>query len=119
MLRGRTGKQITFSLQEIRMTATTINEVEAPSPLKTVSNAVLSASENLRSGLKRINISNSLSQLVYKSTYGLSYGVVYGVVFVANVFPKNNPVAHGLTDGARAALDAVADTKDSLAPTAA
>ena len=100
------------------MTAATVNEIEAASPLKTVSSAVCNASENLYSGLKRINISHSLSQLVYKSTYGLSYGVVYGVVFVANVFPKNNPLAHGLTDGARAALDAVVDTKNSISPTA-
>jgi hypothetical protein len=101
------------------MTAATFNEVEdSTSPLKTVSNAVCNASENLCSGLKRINISHSLSQLVYKSTYTLSYGVVYGVVFVTNVFPKNNPVAHGLADGARAALDAVAETKDNIQPTA-
>lgn len=102
------------------MTAATVNEVEASTnPLKTVSNAVLSASENLCSSLKRVNISQSLSQLVYKSTYSVSYGVVYGVVFVANVFPKNNPVVHGLSDGARAALDAVAETGVTSSTTAA
>jgi hypothetical protein len=100
------------------MTAATVNEVEGSSPLKSVSNAVCNASENLRSGLQRINISNSVSKLVYKSTYTLSYGVVYGVVFVAGVFPKNNAVVHGLTDGARAALDAVVETKNSISPTA-
>jgi hypothetical protein len=102
------------------MTAATVNEIEAStSPLKTVSNAVLSASENLCSGLKRVNIGQSLSQLVYKSTYTVSYGVVYGVVFVANVFPKNNPVVHGLSDGARAAIDAVAETRTAGQATAA
>jgi hypothetical protein len=100
------------------MTAATVNEIETSNPLKTASNAVLSASENLYSGLKNVNISNSLSKLAYKSTYSVSYGVVYGVVFIANIFPKNNAIANGLADGARAAIDAVADTKDSLTPAA-
>lgn len=98
------------------MTTVTVNEVAPSSPLHTVSNAICNASESIYSGLKRISIGNSLSQLVYKSTYTLSYGVVYGVVFVAHAFPKNNPVANGLSDGARAALDAVSESKDKLKP---
>jgi hypothetical protein len=48
-----------------------------------------------------------LSRFAYTSSYVLSYGVVYPVVFVAHLLPQENPVMHGLRDGARAAIDAL------------
>jgi hypothetical protein len=48
-----------------------------------------------------------LSRLAYSGSYWLSYGVVYATVFVAHSLPQENPVMHGLRDGASAAIDAL------------
>ena len=48
-----------------------------------------------------------LSRLAYSGSYWLSYGVVYAAVFVAHSLPQDNPVMHGLRDGASAAIDAL------------
>jgi len=48
-----------------------------------------------------------VSRLAYSGSYWLSYGVVYATVFVAHALPQENPVMHGLRDGASAAMDAL------------
>ncbi len=48
-----------------------------------------------------------MSHLAYSGSYWLSYGVVYAAVFVAHSLPQDNPVMHGLRDGAGAAIDAL------------
>ena len=48
-----------------------------------------------------------VSRLAYNGSYWLSYGVVYATVFVAHSLPQENPLMHGLRDGARAAVDAL------------
>ncbi len=48
-----------------------------------------------------------MSRLAYRGSYWLSYGVVYATVFVAHSLPQENPVMHGLRDGASAAIDAL------------
>jgi hypothetical protein len=48
-----------------------------------------------------------MSRMAYTSSYWLSYGVVYATVFAAHSLPQENPVMHGLRDGARAAMDAL------------
>lgn len=47
----------------------------------------------------------------YNSGYAVAYGVVFPAALIARVFPSNNPVAYGLADGARAAIDLVRESK--------
>jgi hypothetical protein len=49
----------------------------------------------------------TVSRLVYTSSYVLAYGIVYAAVFVAQSLPQENPVMHGLRDGGQAALDQI------------
>jgi hypothetical protein len=49
----------------------------------------------------------ALSKTVYSTSYYLSYGVVFPTLLVASIIPKNNALVHGMSDGARAAADAV------------
>ena len=46
----------------------------------------------------------SLSRMVYTSSYVLAYGVVYATVFVARSLPQENPIMRGFRDGGRAAV---------------
>jgi len=48
-----------------------------------------------------------MSRWAYNGSYWVSYGVVYATVFVAHSLPQENPVMHGMRDGARAAIDAL------------
>ena len=50
-------------------------------------------------------VNRFVSRFVYTTCYTLSYGVVFPSVLVARTIPKNNPVVHGLIDGAHAAMD--------------
>jgi len=47
----------------------------------------------------------------YNSGYAVAYGVVFPAALIAQLFPSDNPVAHGLIDGARAAIDLVRESK--------
>jgi hypothetical protein len=47
----------------------------------------------------------------YNSGYAVAFGVVFPAALIARVFPSDNPVAYGLADGARAALDLVRESK--------
>jgi hypothetical protein len=54
----------------------------------------------------------------YNSGYAVAYGVVFPAALIARLFPSDNPVAYGLADGARAAIDLVRESKkaSSAAP---
>ena len=56
-----------------------------------------------------------MSKSIYATCYYLSYGVVFPTLLVASVIPMNNPIGHGITDGAAAAKDAVQHLKDRRA----
>ena len=52
-----------------------------------------------------------VSRFVYTTCYTVSYGVVFPSVLVARSIPKNNPIVHGLIDGAHAATDMVEEMR--------
>ncbi len=47
----------------------------------------------------------------YNSGFAVAYGVVFPAALIARVFPSDNPVAYGIADGARAAIDLVRESK--------
>ena len=57
-----------------------------------------------------------VSRLIYTTCYSLSYGVVFPTVWVARSIPPDNPVVNGLTEGAKAAIDAVEQLKNRQLP---
>ena len=48
-----------------------------------------------------------VSKVVYNLSYGVSFGVVLPFALVASLIPVDNPLGHGIMDGARAAVDKV------------
>ena len=46
-----------------------------------------------------------LGRIVYNTSYALSFGVTLPVMMIVRVVPKENPLVHGLVDGAHAARD--------------
>ena len=62
-----------------------------------------------RPGIPGVN--RFVSRFVYTTCYTISYGVVFPSVLVARAIPKNNPIVHGLVDGAHAAVDMVDEMK--------
>ena len=54
-------------------------------------------------------VSQFMSRFVYTTCYSLSYGVVFPSVLLARAIPKENPLVHGLLDGAHAAMGKVED----------
>ena len=91
-----------------------------PDPLKGVADALEAAVEAAKQGATDARetahavlpvAANVLSNLVYKVSYGVSYGVVFPAVLLARSLPQDNPVSHGLLDGARAAIDMVDEMK--------
>ena len=57
-----------------------------------------------------------LSAVTYKTCYLVSYGLVFPTVLVVRAIPKENPVVHGLVDGACAAIDLVDQMQSGLSP---
>ena len=49
--------------------------------------------------------SHELSSVIYNTCYYLSYGFVYPIVFLGHLVPRENPIAFGFLDGAKAAWD--------------
>ncbi|MGC8644281.1 MAG: hypothetical protein ACP5XB_30845 [Isosphaeraceae bacterium] len=95
-------------------------EAQAADPLKTVADAMEHAVQAAREGAvdARTKVDQALpavnrfvSRFVYTTCYTVSYGVVFPTVLVARSIPRNNPIVHGLVDGARAALDMVDEMK--------
>jgi hypothetical protein len=95
-------------------------EAQASDPLKTVADAmehaVQAAKEGAIDAKARVDqalpgVNRFVSRFVYTTCYTLSYGVVFPSVLVARSIPKNNPIVHGLVDGAHAAIDMVDEMK--------
>lgn len=91
-------------------------ETTADDPLQKVAGAMMTAAEAVQEGASDAKakaqqmapaVGRAVSKSVYATCYYLSYGVVFPTLLVASVIPLNNPVGHGLTDGAAAAKDAV------------
>ncbi|MGA2702727.1 MAG: hypothetical protein ABSH35_16750 [Isosphaeraceae bacterium] len=91
-------------------------EAQASDPLKTVAVAMEHAVQAARDGASdakaRVDqalpgVNRFVSRFVYTTCYTLSYGVVFPTVLVARSVPKDNPLVHGLVDGAHAAVDMV------------
>jgi len=91
-------------------------EAQASDPLKTVADAMEHAVQAAKDGAvdarARVDqalpgVSRFVSRFVYTTCYTVSYGVVFPSVLVARSIPKNNPIVHGLVDGANAAVDMV------------
>jgi hypothetical protein len=55
-------------------------------------------------------IVGAVSRISYTGAYALSFGIVYAAVFATQWIPQDNPVMVGLSDGARAAQDALRNT---------
>ena len=98
------------------MTESASAEAQASEHLKTVADAMEHAFQAAKDGAAdaktRLNqalpgVSRFVSRLVYTTCYTVSYGVVFPSVLVARSIPANNPLVHGLVDGAHAALDMV------------
>ena len=83
------------------MSAVTIHSVPSSNPITTITETLTNSGQQLSQSLKGLQ----LAPYIYKGSYALSYGIVFTVVFVAYLFPKRNPIGHGLVDGARAAID--------------
>lgn len=95
-------------------------EAQAPDPLKTVADAmehaVQAAKEGAIDAKARVDqalpgVNRFVSRFVYTTCYTVSYGVVFPSVLIARSIPKNNPIVHGLVDGAHAAIDMVDEMK--------
>jgi hypothetical protein len=89
-------------------------------PLKSVADALDSAVQAAKGGVKHIRATASgalpalnsfLSGVTYKTCYAISYGIVFPTALVARAIPKENAAAYGLIDGARAAIDMVKEMK--------
>jgi hypothetical protein len=98
------------------MSDATAPAAEGHDPLKMVADAMEAAVQAAKDGAADAKATAAeavpaagkmLSNLVYNACYGISYGVVFPSVLVARSIPTNNPVVHGLVDGARAAIDMV------------
>jgi hypothetical protein len=95
-------------------------EAQAADPLKTVADAmehaVKAAKEGAVDARARVDqalpaVNRFVSRFAYTTCYTISYGVVFPSVLVARSIPKNNPIVHGLVDGAHAAMDMVDEMK--------
>ncbi len=95
-------------------------EAQTSDPLKTVADAMEHAVQAARDGASdaRAKVDQALpavnrfaSRFVYTTCYTISYGVVFPTILVARSVPKDNPIVHGLVDGAHAAVDMVEEMK--------
>ena len=95
-------------------------EAQASDPLKTVADAMEHAVQAARDGASDAKakvdqalpaVNRFVSRFVYTTCYTISYGVVFPSMLVARSIPKNNPIVHGLVDGAHAAVDMVEEMK--------
>ncbi len=95
-------------------------ESQTADPLKTVADAMEHAVQAARDGAAdaRAKVDQALpavnrfaSRFVYTTCYTISYGVVFPSILLARSVPKDNPIVHGLVDGAHAAIDMVEEMK--------
>jgi hypothetical protein len=95
-------------------------DTQASDPLKTVADAMEHAVQAAKDGAldAKAKVDQALpavnrfaSRFVYTTCYTISYGVVFPSVLLARSVPKDNPIVHGLVDGAHAAVDMVEEMK--------
>ena len=93
-------------------------------PLKSVADAMEAAVQAAQDGAASARdsaarflpeASSMLARAAYSTCYTISYGLVFPSVLVARSIPQNNPLVHGLVDGAHAARDMVVEMKASKA----
>jgi hypothetical protein len=103
------------------MSENVTSEESANDPMKTVADAlekaVHSATESVADAKASLEKSlpgaqRFMSRLVYTTCYTLSYGVVFPTVWVARSIPADNPLVTGVTEGAKAAIEAVDQLKN-------
>ncbi|MDJ0806207.1 MAG: hypothetical protein QNJ78_05170 [Gammaproteobacteria bacterium] len=85
------------SRQEVR-TYVTLERSVYSGILEGVGDAATAAREPLP------RVSDSISKDIYEAGYYAAYGVVFGATTVARLIPLPNPLAHGVRDGAQAAM---------------
>ncbi len=94
-------------------------------PLKAVADAMDAAVQAAKEGAIKAGetatglapaAGQAISAAVYKTSYAISYGLVFPALLIARTIPSNNALVHGLTDGARAAMDTLKDMKAEPAP---
>ena len=95
-------------------------DAQSSDPLKTVADAMEHAVEGIKEGFTDATaradkalpaVNRFVSRFVYTTCYTISYGVVFPSVLLARSIPKNNPIVHGLVDGAHAAVVMVDEMK--------
>jgi hypothetical protein len=93
---------------------TAATETAGDSVLRSVGRATRDAAATAAQHAARVRQSASaagydpvqtISRLLYTSSYVLAYGVVYAAVFAAQSLPQENSAMRGFRDGGRAALD--------------
>jgi hypothetical protein len=77
------------------------------SAARAMRDAVDSASQHAKNTIDEAGIIPSVSRFTYTGAYAISFGIVYAAVFVTQFLPQDNPVMHGFSDGARAAVDSL------------
>jgi hypothetical protein len=107
------------------MSENVTGEGSASDPMKTVADALEKAVQTVSEGAAdaKANLEKSLpgasrfmSRLVYTTCYSLSYGIVFPTVWVAKSIPPDNALVNGLTEGAKAAIEAVDQMKNRQLP---
>jgi hypothetical protein len=82
--------------------------------MDSVADAVRDASKSavhhanaVKDAITGTGIIQSVSRATYTGAYAVAFGIVYATVFVTQFLPRDNPVMHGFSDGARAAVDSL------------
>ncbi len=99
-------------MSEQAMTAETPTSDPLRATADAMSLALQAAKDGAADARQRVDemlpaIGGFVSRLTYTTCYAVSYGVVFPSLLVARAVPKDNPIIHGLADGARAARDAI------------
>jgi hypothetical protein len=77
---------------------------------KAVQDASKSAAQHaaaVKGAINDTGIIQTVSRFTYTGAYAVSFGIVYAAVFVTQFLPQDNPVMHGFSDGAQAAMDSL------------
>jgi hypothetical protein len=108
------------------MSENVASEASSVDPLKTVADAMETAVQAARAGAVDARaavdrtmpaVTRFVSRFIYTACYTVSYGVVFPTVFLARSVPKDNPIVHGLVDGAQAAIDMVGEMQSRRSAT--
>ena len=87
------------------------DEMTTMDPLATVADAMRNAAQAARDGAADAKaraeravpeVGLFLSRFAYTTSYAVSYGVVFPTMLLVRSIPRDNPVFHGLQDGAAA-----------------